>query len=101
MRVMGERHIQKAKSYFSTKITSELQYGLHFAKVATRRDPQSGRCTRSTTKNAHTQMERAINCKKIDIIYLIRYLSLIQARDVVGYKAKAVSDVTKKIVYAQ
>ena len=35
---------------------------------------------KGTTKNAHTQVERAINCKKIDnFIYLIRYLSLIQA----------------------
>ena len=42
----------------SPHICSSLKYGLHLANVASRRDPLSGRCNRSTTKNAHLLLSR-------------------------------------------
>ena len=69
--------MHKVSTGFLKIITSELQYGLHFANVATRRDPHSGRCTRSTTLFAyylhHITLPHAIMCRMGVTLHPILY----------------------------
>ena len=53
--------MHKVATDFLKIITSELEYGLHCAKVATGELASAKAVSEGTTKNAHTQVKRVIS----------------------------------------
>ena len=92
---MKENRIRRSR--FSYKIASELEYGLHFAAVLSRRDPFTGGALEVQQKMCE-RLEYGLHSAKVATGELALPVLLYAW---VRSKAKAVSDGTKNFAHTQ